>query len=98
MRAQRHASEARRRARLAATTAELPALHVGHPLLEAARQLVPEPVRGARLAWWSECLADDLRSEAVLALLEGRDPAEAVARYRAREHTWAAWAGPLLLE
>lgn len=83
---------ARRRSRAAPP---LPALHTGHPLLEAACALVPAPAPGARLAWREELLAQDLRSEAVLAQLEGRDPVAAVRAYRAREGAWAALAVPL---
>lgn len=75
----------------------LPALHSGeHPALERARELVPDPRRGTHLAWWLEELAADLRSEAALAILEGRDPVEAVRRYRAREHTWARLTAPIV--
>jgi hypothetical protein len=38
-------------------------------------------------------LADDLRSEAVLALLEGRDAADAVRTYRSRERAWISRSG-----
>lgn len=94
------ASRAREYARRAsrAVSGALPPLHTGHPLLEAARELVPgPPSSGTRLAWHHEVLTEDLRSEAVLAQLEGRDPAEAVRSYRAREAAWARRTGPLLL-
>jgi hypothetical protein len=46
------------------------------------------PGKGVRVAFWQDELAADLRQEAALAALEGRDPAEAVRAYAARESTW----------
>lgn len=92
------ASRAREYLRRASRAAPpLPPLHTGHVLLDAARQLVPDRAPGARYQWREEALAQDLRSEAVVAMLEGRDPAEAVRAYRAREGAWAIMAVPLLL-
>ena len=60
--------------------------------------LFPDLVRGARIAFWEEELAADLRQEAALAELEGRDAGEAVAAYRAREMAWRLVCAPLLEE
>jgi hypothetical protein len=46
------------------------------------------PARGVRVAFWDDELAADLRQEAALAALEGRDPDEAVKAYAARESAW----------
>ena len=48
-----------------------PEPHLGHPLFDLARQIVHVRVRRTDFV-------DDLRSEIVLAALEGRDPAAAV--------------------
>lgn len=61
-----------------------PSLHTGHPFFEQARAFV----RPGSMAVWHDPLPDDLMSEAVLALLEGRDPAGAVARYARTERVW----------
>jgi len=50
--------------------------------------LFPDIKRGASVAFWDEELQADLRQEAVLAALEGRDPAEAVRAYAVREWSW----------
>ena len=46
------------------------------------------PARGVRVAFWDDELDADLRQEAALAELEGRDPDEAVKAYAARERSW----------
>lgn len=48
----------------------------------------PVNVAGRRWVFPAEVLAQDLVSEAVLALLEDRDVSEAVRRYRAVETAW----------
>jgi hypothetical protein len=40
------------------------------------------------LSYWDEELALDVRQEAAIASLEGRDVAEAVRAYRAKEYAW----------
>lgn len=57
--------------------------------------LMPELQRGARVAFWEDELRLDLAQEARLAELEGRDPARAIAAYRARETSWRAHTAPL---
>jgi hypothetical protein len=59
-----------------------------HAPAEPLPALFPDLVRGNRIAFWEEELAADLRQEAALAVLEGRDPEEAVRAYRARERGW----------
>jgi hypothetical protein len=53
------------------------------------------PSRGVRVAFWTDELAADLRQEAALAELEGRDPTEAVRAYAARERSWWHHIAPL---
>lgn len=60
--------------------------------------LFPDLVKGTRLSFWEEELSYDLRQEAALAELEGRDPVQAVAEFRTREMLWRLWARPLLIE
>jgi hypothetical protein len=50
------------------------------------------------VSFWTDELRMDLRQEAELARLEGRDPTEAVRAYRARERSWWHHTGPLLDE
>lgn len=59
---------------------------------EPLPELFPDLVRGARLVFPEEDLARDLRQEAELARLEGRDPEEAVRAYRSRELAWRVFA------
>jgi hypothetical protein len=100
VRAQRETENERRRARRAAELeSPIPAPATGHPLFEAAARIVPVAGRGGVVSFWDEELEYDLRSEAVLAMLDGRDPIEAIRTYRSRERRWrhlAGWAGPLL--
>lgn len=70
----------------------LPELHTGHPILDRARELVPSR---STLTTLRDPLVDDLRSVAVVALLEGGDPTEAVRQYRAIEHRWGRLTAPL---
>lgn len=67
----------------------VPVLHLGDPLFEQARVIVPD----SAYEWRSithDPLNEDLRSEAVLAMLEGRDPSEAVQLFRSAENGWRA--------
>lgn len=64
----------------------IPALHFGHPLFDAARAVVGPNT--SSLTVWLDPLHDDLISVATLALLRGRDAAEAVRRFRATETAW----------
>jgi hypothetical protein len=48
------------------------------------------------VSWWHTELAMDLEQERELARLEGRDPEDAVARYRARELRWFNLTVPLV--
>jgi len=57
--------------------------------------LMPELQVGRRIAFWEDELRLDLAQEARLAELEGRDPAAAIAAYRAREINWLAHIAPL---
>jgi hypothetical protein len=96
-RAARNAQDRRRRAKLVRPVVPaLPEPATGHELFTLAAQLVPYAGRGHVLSFWHEELEYDLRAEAVLAILEGRDPAAAVAAYRGREINWSRHAGPLL--
>ena len=64
----------------------VPSLHVGHDLFEQARRIVgPRPTSFVVL---HDPLYDDLLSVATLALIEGRDPKEAVRVYGARERSY----------
>jgi hypothetical protein len=95
VRAQRHAQELRRRARIRASR---PAeVEMRHPLLDAAAALVVMPPPGRVLRFRREVMAEDARSEAVLALVEGRDPLAAVRAFRAVERTWGMWTVPLFI-
>ena len=57
--------------------------------------LFPDLDRGGAVSWWQDELRKDLRQEAALAVLEGRDPDEAVRSYRARERSWWWHIAPL---
>ena len=91
VRAQRHASESRRRlARRAERLEEQP---IGSPygngfFDEATKLIGPRPKAGTVLQWASEADWEDLVEEALLAALEGRDPVEAVRAERARQGDW----------
>ena len=64
----------------------MPGLHVGHWLFERARQVVGP--RRTSLVQLHDPLYEDLLSEATLALIEGRDPEDAVRHYGARERAF----------
>jgi hypothetical protein len=72
----------------------IPRLHVGHELFELARRIVGP--RRTSLQTLYDPLYDDLVSEATLALIEGRDPTEAIRRYGARERSFGRITLPLL--
>jgi hypothetical protein len=72
----------------------IPDLHLGHDLFEEARRIVGQ--RRTSLLTLEDPLHDDLLSEATLALLEGRDPADAVRRYGATERAFGRVTCPLL--
>lgn len=65
----------------------LPPLHdpAAHPLFAEAWRLIPSV---SPLTVFADPLPEDLRSEVVLALLEGRDPLAAATRYRRIERAW----------
>jgi hypothetical protein len=74
----------------------LPALHVGHDLFARAQAIVgPRP---STLVTLHDPLYDDLVSEATLALIEGRDPADAVRAFGARERAFGRVTCPLFEE
>jgi hypothetical protein len=81
-RGDRSAEYRRRRSR---AIPPLPPLHDGHDLFEEAHRIVGP--RRTSLVTLHDPLHDDLLSEATLALIEGRDPREAIRRFRSRE--WA---------
>ena len=77
-------AEYRRRASRALPA--IPGLHDGHDLFEQAHRIVGPKRRS--LSTLHDPLHEDLLSEATLALLEGRDPADAVRSYGARERSY----------
>jgi hypothetical protein len=64
----------------------MPSLHSGHPLFDQARAIVGPNRSG--LTVLRDPLYDDLIAVATLAILQGRDPAEAVRRFRSAELAW----------
>jgi hypothetical protein len=68
-------------------------LHRGHRLFERARRIVGP--RTTTLVSLADPLYDDLVSEATLALLEGRDPKDAVRAYGAQERAFGRVTCPL---
>lgn len=79
-RGDRSAEYARRASR---AIPEIPELHLGHQLFDRARNVVGP--RTTSFVTLFDPLYDDLVSEATLAIIEGRDPSDAVRAYRARE-------------
>jgi hypothetical protein len=71
----------------------MPGLHLGHKLFERARQVVGP--RRTTLVNLEDPLYDDLIAEATLALIEGRDPEDAVRAYGARERAFGRVTCPL---
>jgi len=84
---------ARRRSR---SIPPLPPMHAGHDLFERARQIVGP--RQTTLVALHDPLHDDLLSEATLALIEGRDPREAIRAFRARERAFGRITCPLFVD
>ena len=74
--------------------APMPGLHHGHTLFERAREIVGP--RTTTLVNLEDPLYDDLVAEATLALIEGRDPADAVRSYGAKERAFGRVTCPLL--
>ena len=70
----------------------VPCPFLGHPAFDQARQVAGPIWYGARVY---DPLREDATSEAVLALLEGRDPHAAVQRYLRTEWAWRWWTRPL---
>jgi hypothetical protein len=64
----------------------IPALHEGHEVFEQARAVVGP--RRTSLVQLHDPLYEDLLSEATLAIIEGRDPEDAVRAYGARERSF----------
>jgi hypothetical protein len=71
----------------------IPELHVGHAVFEQARQVVGPRVTS--LVQLHDPLYDDLVSEATLAIIEGRDPEDAVRAYGLRERSFGRVTCPL---
>jgi hypothetical protein len=74
----------------------IPALHTGHPLFEQARVVVGPRVTS--LVQLHDPLYDDLISEATLAIIEGRDPEDAIRVYGSRERSFGRVTCPLFEE
>ena len=74
----------------------MPTLHQGHPLFDRARAIVGPDRSG--LTVLRDTLYDDLISVATLAILQGRDPAEDVRRFRASEFAWRRMTCPIIPE
>jgi hypothetical protein len=90
-RGDRTAEHARRRSR---AIPPLPGMHVGHAIFERAREIVGP--RRTTLVSLHDPLHDDLLSEATLAILEGRDPHDAIRSYGAKERSFGRATCPLL--
>ena len=74
----------------------MPGLHVGHELFEQAREVVGP--RLTSLVQLHDPLYEDLVSEATLAIIEGRDPRDAVRAYGTRERAYGRVTCPLYEE
>ena len=74
----------------------IPPMHDGHHLFDRARDIVGP--RRSTLVALHDPLHDDLLSEATLALIEGRDPHEAIRAFRARERAFSRITCPLFAE
>lgn len=72
----------------------------GHPksksILEPIGLLMPHLQHGKVYSFWEDELRLDLAQEAALAIVEGRDPIEAMNAYRLRELYWRAITCPLI--
>jgi hypothetical protein len=97
VRRQRHASESRRRARIRAGQA-IPSLHTGHPLFDFARAVVAEITPLRLYVSPVEIDRQDARSEAVLAMLEQRDPRAAAIAFLRDQAAWRRLTQPLVGE
>ena len=71
-------------------------MHDGHYLFEQARDIVGP--RRTSLVALHDPLHDDLLSEATLALIEGRDPHEAIRSFRSRERAFGRITCPLFVD
>lgn len=89
-RGDRSAEYARRRSR---AIPPIPPLHVGHELFDRARRIIGP--RLSALTTLHDPLYDDLLSEATLAMIEGRDPQEAVRAFAAQERAYGRITLPL---
>jgi len=91
------AQRRRRAARRTPDTAQLPASHAHHPLFERAWEILREIGihRDDHLTTIRDTRWEDACSEAVLALIEGRDPEAAVRTTLAAERRFAARHLPL---
>lgn len=70
--------------------------HVGHRMFDMARELLGP--RTSSLTTLEDPLYDDLLSEAVLALVESRDPRAAVSAYRSQEMRFGRITTTLVIE
>ena len=71
--------------------------HGQHPLIDLAWGYIARCPRGVAVSFREDELALDAVGVAVLAMLERRDPAEAVRRFYAVESNWINKAAPFLL-
>ena len=71
-------------------------MHIGHDLFDLARRIVGP--RQTTLVALHDSLHDDLLSEATLALVEGRDPHEAIRSFRSREQAFGRITCPLFVD
>ena len=78
----------------------IPPKHTGHALFDEARRLtgITRDERSKTLMRRDDAMRDDCLSEAVLAILEGRDPVEASRQFRNRELTWIYRTCSMLIE
>jgi hypothetical protein len=98
-RATEYRNRARADARAGARRREaeaIPPLHTGHLIFDLARELVGPSTSG--LTVFLDPLHEDLLSEAVVALVAGADPADAVRRFRSSEHAWRRVTAPMVAE
>lgn len=91
---------ARRRVSSAPPLEPIPPLwqHSQDPLIDLAWGYVKHCPRGVTVSFREDELAVDAVGVAVLAMLERRDPAEAVRAFYSVEKNWLAKAGPFLLD
>lgn len=89
-------ANARARREPAPVLEPMPTLHHGHPLFDQARAIVGRDTSGLTIL--RDPLYDDLISIATLAILQGRDAAEDVRRFRAAEFAWRRMTCPILVD